>query len=596
DTHSAIKLNLHPCHVGDSFGWWMCWLKVVLKIPEAWRGKEVHLRWESDGEFGSVFVFLSQFSALPYMWNLHVMDPDPNRKFTLQKAELVVFTRAVRELLTDFEIIPFTVAVNQWKMLNKRTKYCVNSHVIFFFFFFLSTFRHHDTIQFLYFLYFVISVDAGECSDSWAQISRFLTQKVSWNLVNTFPIKGKVEDLINTMKNTKDKGRANHSAFSSLVLDCLQGVRDTDCLSKVQMSSLDVLFSLLESDSSLLCTWVGELLLELHNGTYTTQAKIKLQNLQCEALLHDVELASCLALCKTDNFKYPACKLQELLLLLNQFYDVIPGSCIEMVDEDALQYYDGKPSACTTWVPIVIQVYGTYRKKLCYNSRETISEGCHGNQFTLFDDVPLYWDARDVMDYHLQTRNPVIGFIEPAMVLRSGIHQGSVSSSLRISRKCTIRQEIVLDACHPQSLQFSSSVGTQTGFGVALLNDSKYGYSIHENIMTLSLLRAPKAPGANAAMGHHKFTYALMPHTGHFQDALVIQYTYNLNFPLHVFHGVISEPWSVFSVNSTAVTLETVKHNALLVRLYESHGSSVTMTLPTSLPVHKIRSLLLIIQ
>uniref|UniRef100_A0A8C1HHQ8 Glycosyl hydrolase family 38 C-terminal domain-containing protein n=1 Tax=Cyprinus carpio carpio TaxID=630221 RepID=A0A8C1HHQ8_CYPCA len=258
------------------------------------------------------------------------------------------------------------------------------------------------------------------------------------------------------------------------------------------------------------------------------------------------------------------------------------------------------------WVPIVIQVYGptmkengllkatidqtghliTYRKKLCYNSRETISEGCHGNQFTLFDDVPLYWDARDVMDYHLQTRNPVIGFIEPAMVLRSGIHQGSVSSSLRISRKCTIRQEIVLDACHPQSLQFSSSVGTQTGFGVALLNDSKYGYSIHENIMTLSLLWAPKAPGANAAMGHHKFTYALMPHTGHFQDALVIQYTYNLNFPLHVFHGVISEPWSVFSVNSPAVTLETVKHNALLVRLYESHGSSVTMTLPTSLPVN----------
>uniref|UniRef100_A0A8C2E163 Glycosyl hydrolase family 38 C-terminal domain-containing protein n=1 Tax=Cyprinus carpio TaxID=7962 RepID=A0A8C2E163_CYPCA len=293
------------------------------------------------------------------------------------------------------------------------------------------------------------------------------------------------------------------------------------------------------------------------------------------------------------------------------------------------------------WVPIVIQVYGPTMKengllKATIDqtghlmSLETISEGCHGNQFTLFDDVPLYWDARDVMDYHLQTRKPVIGFIEPAMVLRSGIHQGSVSSSLRISRKCTIRQEIVLDAllvdletemwttfhksekkkaknvifqfgpmnahAHSRTEIPEKCVGTQTGFGVALLNDSKYGYSIHENIMTLSLLRAPKAPGANAAMGHHKFTYALMPHTGHFQDALVIQYTYNLNFPLHVFHGVISEPWSVFSVNSTAVTLETVKHNALLVRLYESHGSSVTMTLPTSLPVHKIRSLLLIIQ
>uniref|UniRef100_A0A8C1ZY63 Glycosyl hydrolase family 38 C-terminal domain-containing protein n=1 Tax=Cyprinus carpio TaxID=7962 RepID=A0A8C1ZY63_CYPCA len=279
------------------------------------------------------------------------------------------------------------------------------------------------------------------------------------------------------------------------------------------------------------------------------------------------------------------------------------------------------------WVPIVIQVYGPTMKEngllkattdqtghlmsllLLQTNRETISEGCLGNHFTLFDDVPLYWDARDVMDYHLQTRKPVIGFIEPAMVLRSGTHQGSVSL-LRISRKCTIRQEIVLDALvycvlttvgvakrhNNEAWWLQRGVGTQTGFGVVLLNDSKYGYSIHENIMTLSLLRAPKAPGANAAMGHHKFTYALMPHTGHFQDALVIQYTYNLNFPLHVFHGIISEPWSVFSVNSTAVTLETVKHNALLVRLYESHGSSVTMTLPTSLPVHKIRSLLLIIQ
>lgn len=44
--------------------------------------------------------------------------------------------------------------------------------------------------------------------------------------------------------------------------------------SRVQMSSPDVLFSQLETDSSLLCTWVGELFLELHNGTYTTQAKV----------------------------------------------------------------------------------------------------------------------------------------------------------------------------------------------------------------------------------------------------------------------------------------------------------------------------------
>lgn len=37
-------------------------------------------------------------------------------------------------------------------------------------------------------------------------------------------------------------------------------------------------------------------------------------------------------------------------------------------------------------------------------SREAIAEGAVGNQFVLFDDVPLYWDAWDVMDYHLETR------------------------------------------------------------------------------------------------------------------------------------------------------------------------------------------------
>lgn len=45
---------------------------------------------------------------------------------------------------------------------------------------------------------------------------------------------------------------------------------------RVRMSSPDDLFTALEGDSGLLCTWTGELFLELHNGTYTTQAKVRL--------------------------------------------------------------------------------------------------------------------------------------------------------------------------------------------------------------------------------------------------------------------------------------------------------------------------------
>lgn len=46
-------------------------------------------------------------------------------------------------------------------------------------------------------------------------------------------------------------------------------------LSRVQMSTPDELFTRLQADSALLCTWTGELFLELHNGTYTTQAQVE---------------------------------------------------------------------------------------------------------------------------------------------------------------------------------------------------------------------------------------------------------------------------------------------------------------------------------
>ncbi|XP_032438996.1 alpha-mannosidase 2C1 [Xiphophorus hellerii] len=593
-------------------------------------------------------------------------------------------------------------------------------------------------------------------------ISNFLTQKLSWNLVNTFPhntffwegldgskvlthfppgnsyeMKGKIEDLVKTVKNNKDKGRANHSAAlfgfgdggggpTQLMLDRLGLVRDTDGLPKVQMSSPSKLFSQLQADSGLLCTWTGELFLELHNGTYTTQAQIKRENRQCETLLHDVEVASSLALCRSEMFLYPAEKLQRLwrLLLLNQFHDVIPGSCIGMVVEDALNYYkdirndggvllrealealepkgsspgvfnslpwercevvqitDGPDSSKLALVtapsvgvapvketqpatPVsvtpqadgrvlmengilqaVISKDGTLAS-LCLISanRETISDGSSGNQFVIFDDVPLYWDAWDVMDYHLQTRKPVVEVVQPVQVAFPGGVRGSVSFTLRISDKSTITQEIIMDAMCPY-IKFNTKVQwaeshkflkvefpvrvrspnatyeiqfghlqrpthwntswdwarfevwghkwadlSEHNFGVALLNDSKYGYSIHKNTMTLSLLRAPKAPDATADMGNHQFTYAIMPHSGSFQDASVVQCAYSLNYPLRPIQcRPDSAPWSAFSLSPSAVVLETIKqvedgNGNLAVRLYESNGSSVTATLRSDLPV-----------
>ncbi|NXL90452.1 MA2C1 mannosidase, partial [Alectura lathami] len=86
---------------------------------------------------------------------------------------------------------------------------------------------------------------------------------------------------------------------------------------------------------------------------------------------------------------------------------------------------------------------------------------------------------------------------------------------------------------------------------------------------------------------------------GSFQDAGVIQCAYNLNFPLHAVPASSAQcpAWSAFSVSSPAVVLEAVKQarplgrrgedrpKAVVVRLYEAHGSTVVAWLQTSLPI-----------
>lgn len=68
------------------------------------------------------------------------------------------------------------------------------------------------------------------------------------------------------------------------------------CRFRVSLSTPEDFFTAVnKQDSNNLCTWVGELYLELHQGTFTTQAKIKAENRRGEFLLHDAEYMSTLA-------------------------------------------------------------------------------------------------------------------------------------------------------------------------------------------------------------------------------------------------------------------------------------------------------------
>ena len=88
--------------------------------------------------------------------------------------------------------------------------------------------------------------------------------------------------------------------------------------------------------------WDGELYLEYHRGTYTSQAQNKRANRRSEILYHDAEAFSSLAHAMGRKFSYPQKDLNHgwELILLNQFHDIIPGSSIREVYEDSEKQYE----------------------------------------------------------------------------------------------------------------------------------------------------------------------------------------------------------------------------------------------------------------
>ncbi|MCP4543742.1 MAG: alpha-mannosidase [Chloroflexi bacterium] len=111
---------------------------------------------------------------------------------------------------------------------------------------------------------------------------------------------------------------------------------------RVRQGSAHEFFRNLENESGdRLPTWNGELYLEYHRGTYTTQARNKRANRQSEFLLHDAEFLAAWAALLDTNYEYPADTLRKAweLVCLNQFHDIIPGSSIGPVYAESLEQY-----------------------------------------------------------------------------------------------------------------------------------------------------------------------------------------------------------------------------------------------------------------
>ena len=148
---------------------------------------------------------------------------------------------------------------------------------------------------------------------------------------------------------------------------------------------------------------------------------------------------------------------------------------------------------------------------------------------------------------------------------------------------------------------------SEHGYGVSILNDSKYGFATCGNLMRLSLLRAPKAPDAHADMGRHHIRWAILPHTGDL-GSTTVRTAFNFNNPMQVFP---SKPKTTAFQNpikltgSESLILDTVKRGeddedvsrgefgkktgkSVVLRIYDSLGGTSRGCIETSLDVKRV--------
>jgi alpha-mannosidase len=126
------------------------------------------------------------------------------------------------------------------------------------------------------------------------------------------------------------------------MLENIEVMKHFPALPQVKQSSVRAFFESIAplSDSRMMPVWNGELYLEYHRGTYTSQARNKRANRQSEFLLHDAEFIATYASLLTDT-QYPITEFTEAwrIVCLNQFHDIIPGSSITPVYEESQQQY-----------------------------------------------------------------------------------------------------------------------------------------------------------------------------------------------------------------------------------------------------------------
>lgn len=126
---------------------------------------------------------------------------------------------------------------------------------------------------------------------------------------------------------------------------------------------------------------------------------------------------------------------------------------------------------------------------------------------------------------------------------------------------------------------------SEGNFGVSLLNDCKYGHSVKDGNVAITLIKSGIEPNKMADYEEHYFTYALYPHAGNIIQSDTVKEAYKLNFKPYVVKGSLKnfDGVSFAKASKSNVVLETIKASedgqGIVVRLYECTNSKTKFDL-----------------
>jgi alpha-mannosidase len=280
------------------------------------------------------------------------------------------------------------------------------------------------------------------------------------------------------------------------------------------------------------------------------------------------------------------------------------------------------------------------------HKREVLVPGQVANQFQLFEDTPGKYDAWDIIESYMDHPLNIAG----NATLRVD-ERGPVRASFRLEKKiggsklvqrislCAgsrrlefetqvdwVERQRLLKVAFPVDINASFATYdiaygnmprpthrntsydrakfevpahqwmdlSQTDYGVAVLNDCKYGCDVLGKVMRLTLLKGSIHPDPRADMETHHFTYALYPHTGDWRIGNVIAEAMALNHPVLVQPASsksvkVIDGESLFTCSAPNLTLEAVKRSedgeSLIIRLVERHNAATTAELIFPRPI-----------